>query len=45
MMPNQYKTTQQFNSIKKELKINKNNLIIIHTNIRSLILSNLNRLQ
>ena len=36
MIPNQYKTTQQFNSITKELIINKNNLIIIHINIRSL---------
>ena len=35
MIPNQYKTTQKCNSITKELIINKNNLIIIHINIRS----------
>ena len=44
MIPNQYKTTQQFNSITKELIINKNNLIIIHINIRSLT-QNLDKLR
>ena len=44
----QYKTTQQFNNITKELIINKNNFIIIiiylHINIRSLT-KNLNKLR
>ena len=44
MIPNQYKTAQQFNSITKELIINKNNLIIIHINIRSLT-QNLDKLR
>ena len=44
MIPNQYKTTQKFNSITKELIINKNNLIIIHINIRSLT-QNLDKLR
>ena len=44
MIPNHYKTSQQFNSITKELIINKNNLIIIHINIRSLI-HNLDKLR
>ena len=44
MITNQYKRTQQFNSITKELIINKNNLIIIHINIRSLT-QNLDKLR
>ena len=36
-MLNQYKTTQHFNCIIKELIINKNNLIIIHIYLHTYI--------
>ena len=44
MIPNQYQTTQQCNSITIKLIINKYNLIIIYINIRSLT-QNLDKLR